>query len=281
LRILPDGVSDRLIDISLVDGDFPEDLGIENFYLVSKRAKPAFVAQIDAQAGQKVDSFGPDGSLGIQYTVKEVNEAGDYLILLDETGGELRVECNFRGIPADEPFVVLRPRQAPDQIVEGAVEAAETEDTAADGQDTFEELAFEDVEAEAVPIIGLVEREAKDRMYPDRIQRDEMFRSMLDSLSIREQKSPKIQKEIRQFVEQAIILRNTVVKYDSTGDPIGRLLTSFQTISELLEKADIPLARPVLQANRTLYLDAEGGIQGEEGEGAEEEGEEEDELILE
>jgi len=268
LRILPDGVSDRLIDISLVDGDFPQDLGIENFYLVSKRAKPAFVAQIDAQAGQKLDSFGPDGSLGIQYTVKEVNEAGDYLVLLDETGGELRVECNFKGIPADEPFVVLRPRQAPDQIVEGAAAPdaeEEVEDTTA--ENAFEELAFEDIEAEAVPIIGLVEREAKDRMYPDRIQRDEMFRSMLDSLSIRQQKSPKFQKEIRQFVEQAIILRNTVVKYDSTGDPIGRLLTSFQTISELLEKADIPLARPVLQANRTLYLDAEEGQpQGEEGE---------------
>ena len=34
IRILPEGAPDRLVDIPLVDGDFADDLGIENFFLL-------------------------------------------------------------------------------------------------------------------------------------------------------------------------------------------------------------------------------------------------------
>jgi hypothetical protein len=85
-----------------------------------------------------------------------------------------------------------------------------------------------------------------------------MFRNMLEALPLEKQKYPRIQKEIRQFVEQCLLLRNMVVKYSETGDPLEAIPTSFQTIAELLTKGDIPLARPVIQANKTLYLDKTG-----------------------
>ena len=256
IRILPEGAPDRLIDIPIVEGDLDESLGIEHLYLVSKRANPAFVAQIDAHVGELADSFGQDGALGPQYKIKEVNEAEDWLVLEDETGGEIRVDSDFKGIPLDQPFVVLRPRQTSLLPKNNAVEAEEVEEVVE--EDTFEDIEIEEEEEEP---IGLVERPVTERTYPDRVQRDEMFRNMLEALSIAEQKSPLRQKELRQFVEQCMLLRNEVVKYDATGDPAGSISTSFQTIGELLQRGDIPLARPVLEASRTLYLDR---VEGED-----------------
>jgi hypothetical protein len=253
IRILPDGAPDRLVDIPIVDGDFAEDLGIENFYLLSKRANPAFVAQIDAHVGEIADSFGPDGTLGAQYKIKEINEAEDSIVIVDETDGERKVEFNFTGIPQDEPFVVLRPRQ----VAVAAKNNAESEAEAAPEPESEEDDFFKDIEVEEEEeeMVGLVERPVTQRTYPDRVQRDEMFRAELEALPIKDQKNAKMQKNIRQFVEQCMLLRNAVVEYDTAGEPKGRITTSFQTIAELIKRGDIPLARPVLEAARTLYLD--------------------------
>ena len=260
IRVLPEGAPDRLIDIPIVDGDVSDDLGINSLYLVSKRANPAFVAQIDAHVGEMADSFGPDGTLGITYTIKEVNEAEDWLVLQDATGGEIRIDCAFRGIPLDEPFVVLRPRQG---VTANAANNSPAPVEPLEAEEVIEENAFEDIqfEEEEEEPLGLIERAVTERTYPDRVQRDEMFRNMLEVLSINEQKNPLRQKELRQFVEQCMLLRNEVVKYDFAGEPSGSISTSFQTIGELLIRGDIPLARPVLEANRTLYLDK---VEGEE-----------------
>ena len=102
IRILPDGAPDRLVDINLTEGELPDD--IENFYLISKRTSPAFVAQIDAHVGDVADSFLPDGSLGLQYEIKEVNEEEDFLVLTTEGGDDIKVECAFRGTPWKSPL---------------------------------------------------------------------------------------------------------------------------------------------------------------------------------
>jgi len=264
IRLLPEGAPDRLIDIPIVDGDLDEKLGIERLYLVSKRANPAFVAQIDAHVGEIADTFTAEGGLGVQYIIKEVNEAEDWLVLEDETGGQLRIDCSFRGISLDEPFAVLRPRQTIEPHTNANNMSAKTNGNVdvEGAEEAAEENAFQDVEVEEEQeeeeeegLVGLVERPAIERTYPDRVQRDEMFRNILEDMPISEQKSSERQKQVRQFVEQCMLLRNEVVTYDATGEPSGTISTSFQTIRELLEQGDIPLARPVLEAKRTLYLD--------------------------
>lgn len=266
IRLLPDGAPDRLIDIPIVNGELDEKLGIDTLYLVSKRANPAFVAQIDAHVGELADTFSAEGGLGIQYKIKEVNEAEDWIVLEDETGGELRIDFAFRGIPLDESFAVLRPRQIIEPQKNANNNSAKTNaeveveaEAEAEAEDFFEDVEIAEEEEE--PLIGLVERAVTERTYPDRVQRDEMFRNILEDLPVSEQKSSQRQKEIRQFVEQCMLLRNEVVTYDATGEPSGTISTSFQTIRELLEQGDIPLARPVLEANRTLYLDR---VEGED-----------------
>lgn len=252
LRILPDGVSDRLIDITIVDGDLDPKLSIEKLYLVAKRAVPAFVAQIDAQVGQIADTFSATGEMGIQYTIKSINEEDDSLVLEDETEGEVPIEFEFRGIPQDAPFAVLRPRALPSAEPEAEPDANGFEpepepEPEADGFEFMGELEEE--------IVGIQEIPSTQLFYPDIVQRNDMFREMLEAIPLASQKNVKQQRDLRRLVEQCMLLRNEAVAYANTGEPSGKLPTSFQTILELLEVAPPALSRPILDVKRTLYMD--------------------------
>ncbi len=50
IRILPQGVSDRLYDFPLVDGEFSPELGFKDARWISKNPLPTFVEQQDLQA---------------------------------------------------------------------------------------------------------------------------------------------------------------------------------------------------------------------------------------
>jgi len=249
IRILPEGVSDRLVDINIVEDEGGRDLdpklNIEQLFLVSKRAAPAFVAQINAQVGQLVDTFSQNGDFGIQYTVKSINEADDSIVLQDETGGDLDLQFDFRGVPRDQPFAVLRPRPLP--IVTEDEPEGEAE---AEPEDDFEFLG--ELEEE---IKGIQERPSTELFYPDIIQRNDMFKNLLEALPVASQKNVKRQRDIRRFVELCMLLRNEIVSYAKTGEPDGRIPTSFQTIADLLDKAPPALSRPILEVKRSLYMD--------------------------
>ena len=207
IRILPVGASDRLIEIPLVEGELDPALGITNFFQTSKRAVPAFVSQIDAHVEQIAETFGIHGEPGINYTIKEVDEKEDTITLTDETGGEKKIEFNFIGIPLDENFAVLRPRQTAEQ-------AAVVADVP---PEPVEENVFGEIDEEVD--VGLVERPSTQRIYPDIVQRNDMFQNLLDMVNIHSQKSPSVQRDIRRLVEQLLLLRNELVKYSRTGEP--------------------------------------------------------------
>lgn len=246
LSILPDGATDRVVEIAIIDGELDPAIGTDtSIFGLSKRAEPAFVSQLDAAKDQIMESFGENGAPGPVYTVEEVNEEDDTLTLKDETGGILKLEFDFTGIPRSEPFRVLRPRMPASLFDEGAPGVEEGEDEFADVEPPPEvELTSEWRE---IP--------DEDQTFPDIVQRNDMFAELLASLPVASQKNPKQQKRIRQLIEQCILLRNDVVLYSQTRDPIGKLSTSFQTVLEMINRADIPLSRPVLDAKRTLYLD--------------------------
>ena len=250
LRILPDGVSDRLVDINIVEGDLDPKLKIDKFLLVAKRAAPAFVTQIDAQVGQIADTFSATGEMGLQYTIKSIDEAEDTLVLEDETEGELPLQFEFRGVPQDAPFAVLRPRALPSAAnlpVDGAEEEAAPVDEDNEGFEFLAELEEE--------IVGIQEIPSTQLFYPDNVQRNDMFREMLEAIPMASQKNVKQQRDLRRLVEQCMLLRNEAVAYAATGEPSGKLTTSFQTILELLDAAPPALSRPIMDVKRTLYMD--------------------------
>ena len=264
LRILPTGVTDRLIDIPIIDGDFDPSLEIEQCFNIEKHTNPAFVAQIDAHVGQIAQTFNSAGTPGPTYKIKAINETTDSIVLEDEVGGELPVEFDFNGIPLDMPFAVIRPRQVveADDMPLSEVDQAQAAATAAaeaqaeqEQEDIFEDVIDAEVAADKFGVGGIREVPASDRSYDDASQRSDMLREMIESLDSASQKNPVNQTKIRLLVEQCILLRNSLVAYSASNQPAGQLETSFPTLYDLVKNSTIPLSRPVLQAKRTLYLD--------------------------
>jgi hypothetical protein len=268
IRILPDGVSDRLVDLPIIDGDIDPSLQVDHIYSLSKRTNPAFVAQIGANVEQIAQTFGPNGELKTSFTIKAINETADSMVLADDTGDEVEVNFDFTGIPLDLPFAVIRPRElsGTDNIFanDGADGTATAEADAADAAATQEENLFEDLlESEMAGLretgIGQIQEvEASERIYPDMDQRNDMIHDMIAALPLASQKNPEQQKRIRKLVEQCMFLRNSLVEYSRSGEPTGQIPTSFLTLSDLIKNRTLPLARPVIQSNRTLYLDHTG-----------------------
>ena len=259
IRILPIGTSDRLVDIPIVDGQLDPSLEIENFFLVDKTAKQAFVEQINAQVGQEAETFDANGAPGPKYKILSVNAEEDSLVLEDETGAQkplsFKIDGISSGIQRDEPFAVLRPRQPPAVVKENAANAAAA--AAADEEEKeaeSDEFTFiEEIESE---MQGLKELPKTQRFYPTLVQQTDMFQEMLAALELHSQKNPKLQKNIRKVVEQCTMLRNDLVTYDKVGEPLSKpKSTSYATLSELLDKVDVPLARPVIDAKRLVYVD--------------------------
>ena len=260
IRVLPDGVSDRLVEIPIVDGDFDPELGVEQLYSLSKRANPAFVSQIDARVDQTAETFGANGEPGLTYTIKAVNETEDKLLLVDETGGETEVEFEFRGIPLDLPFAVLRPRQPREEAAPGLSPEEEAmlsaEQVEQEEYNEFEDILEQEVAAAAASDVAeIYEIPASQRFYPDVVQRSDMLQDMIQALEPAAQKNPQTQKQVRALVEQCVALRNTLVAYTRAGEPAGQKQTSYTTLAEVIEGTPIPLSRPVIEAKRTLYLD--------------------------
>jgi len=249
IRILPEGLSDRLVDIPIIDGDLDPSLSIEHLYSISKRTNTAFVAQINAQVGELAETFDTNGVPGPTYQIIEVNEAADTILLKDTTGADLTINFAFKGIPRDVGFAVLRPRQVP--IIEEEMDTAV--DTAATNTDIFEDVL--NAEMAASDEAEIREISVSQRTYPDNLQRNDMLQDMISALDIPSQKNPERQKEIRTLVEQFMLLRNSILTYSRSGEPSGQIPTSYITLNDLLEAKTVPLSRPVMMAKRALYLD--------------------------
>lgn len=253
IRILPDGTFHRVEDINIVDGDFDPALGITNAYVLKKRAAPEFVVQHDFQVGYLAETIKADGDMGITYKIKSIDEGEDSVVLEDPSGADKKLIFGFVGIPQDEEFIVVRVRQPPDSIIANNAEEAPV---AAQPLTEEEQGGLEILDSLDVPqIMEIREISATQRYYPDIVQRNDMLQDLLSALSIKQQKNPQKQAEIRKLVETMILLRNQFVSYTKSGEPSGYTNTYYSTLNDLLEKGDVPLSRRVVDAKRVSNLD--------------------------
>lgn len=254
IRILPDGTFHRLESIPVVDGDFDPTLGITSAYIIKKRASPAFVVQHDFQVGYLLETIKEDGEMGIPYKIKTIDEEEDSVVLEDPSGAEKTVTFGYIGIPQDEEFIIVRVRQPPESIAENNVAEAPAEIAPLSEE---EQEGLEILDSLEVPeIFEVREIYATQRFYPDIVQRNDMLQDLLSGLSIKQQKNPQKQSEIRKLVESMILLRNQFVSYTKSGEPSDEpIKTYYTTLSELLESGTVPLSRNVVSAKRVLYLD--------------------------
>ena len=258
IKIMVDGSSHMLIEIPLdEEGEPSAELGIQNIAILEKRKLPAFTQQEDLQKDQFVRTFTKDGKAGPTFVIRAVDTGNDRAVFEDETGATLDLDFGFIGIPLNESFSVIRtgpPPQAP-----AAEEGELTFDQAAEvevQQEPLEPLfkILGKIEVPAIPQI--YERPPVERIYPDVIQRADMIQDLLRLKDVAQQKNPRTLVEIRKLVELCILLRNELVDYAPGGmpSPIPKE-TSVSELIHLLESG-LPLARPVLNAIRTIYIDS-------------------------
>lgn len=247
LRVLPDGVSHHTEKIDIIDGEFDPALGIEVPYILQKRAKPSFVEQNDIHVGQLLETFTEGGDLGPVYKITGVDTEEDSISIIDTTGAEDKIIFNYIGIPLDRPFVVVRNREAISEVKKD-----DKEEIAAEAQE--EEFEILD-RFQIAPVFEVREVARSERVYSDLEQRNSMLEEFFLDIPISQQKSEKKRSEVRKLVEMMMILRNDLINYDRSGEPVGLKPMAYSSLAELVESTPVPLARPVLDVKRVLYMD--------------------------
>lgn len=247
IHIMPDGVSHRIEKIPLVEGTPDPSLGITQINLLEKRKVPEFVRQYDFSPEQEVRTFQEDGQPGPTYTIRSVNVNEDTAIFVqgDDT---LTLDFGFVGIPRDQAFVVVRTTTPPEHVAAVVAPPAEPEPQP-------DLINLGEIEIDVAPtleVIPLVEQ-----IYPDVIQRADMVRDLYNEKTEAQQKNPKTLVEIRKLTELYLLLRNDIREYRQGERPKLRP-TSVETLVSLLEEA--PLAKPVLDVVKTLYVDLIGDV---------------------
>jgi hypothetical protein len=255
MRMLPENLSDRLVDVPIIDGDLDPALGIDKIFVLSKRAHESFVVNADIRVGQIAETYTARGDIGPVFKVVSVDEDEDIATFEDETGAIMNINFNFRGVPREyeSSFAVIRCRQAPAKV------SPLNETAPAPVEDEDELIIEEYIQPEAAARVEeIVEIPVILRKYDDIVQRNSMFQDLMAALSDASRRSEKQVKNIRKLVETFMILRNEVTNYTVSGDTRGLLPTSYETIGELVAAVQIPLARPILSAKRVLQLDETG-----------------------
>ena len=217
-----------------------------------------FVTLTNLVPGQKVTTYNEKGEPTTIYTVESVDQENDSAVFSID-GQTYTIDFNFEGIPVSENFRfftnILEAETEPigpsKETTEDESKEVEEEESKVEEEDEFvfgeeEQVIEEKPLLSEIPERDLDQEKAmfKDLMKTEVGEADAGFRNPL-----------RIQKN-RVLVQQLFALRNDLVNYLPNGQGIkGTKPTSFETVSDILDEVKIPLARPVVNAKRTLYYD--------------------------
>ena len=281
IRILPEGVSNKLYDFPLIDDDFDDAYGVSDVIMIEKHITDSFVAQHNLRAGQQLNTFTVTGDPGEQYDIIRVNETVDRIRIKDTDANESYINFEFIGIPRDLPFIIINGREKPSTTVNTESteqiitdndilppvaelpqedEPTDTEIIASikqnntqltnevDGETELNIIGFIDVPV----LLEISEIPQSQRLYPEDIQKADALNDLLQTLDSAQQKNPQAIRRIRILTEILSYLKNDVVYYDTNGIPQIKP-TSVDTIRDMLHNVHVPLGRPVLDVKKRVY----------------------------
>jgi hypothetical protein len=256
ILIQPTGVTDSVKRIPLTEDQAPqEDLGIQEIKIIRKVVRPGFVSLVDMKAGYLAETFGPDSTPTGVFTVESVNEEEDSAVFKTETGEEIPITFGFMGIPEGMPFEVIRIREPP--VVEANKNEQQEQSEEQEGQEGQMQDEEEDFIIGNVVVLPKQKTVAQVgsafRIVQDVFQRQDLLSQLIQGLPSEQQRDPLILQDIRRRVEVLLFLRNKVVEYGKSGEPLGLKLTSVSAVSELLEQTHVPLSRKVVPLTKILY----------------------------
>lgn len=246
IRLMPDGVSDRLYDFPLVDDDFDPDLGVKKLRFYGEPPRLPFVTLQGFRSGQVLIAFDEKGDPLDSFVVEEINETDDKLIVKSETSGDtITIDSDFQGIPLDLPFSVLR--------VKPQIEEKKAEEEAIEGEaEGLEEAEEELIEFELPQVAEFVELSKAEQVFPEITQKSSFLADLTNLFDAVSQKNPAVMKQLRTHVEMFSALKNSVIRRNPDGSVVGESQVSLLTLQDILSNRTVPLVKPVLESQRVL-----------------------------
>ena len=275
IHLMPDGVTNTVITFNIDEEGFDSDYAIEYIEILQKRKKTALVDILDLAPGQILETFNPDGTKGLTYTITNVDSNLDILTMKNEIEQEIELPLRFRGLPDNVPFRVIRGRQAPEKLITPSEETkeneseneSENEKSAGSDQDDalveYEDFTFLDDELEANTPADeaddaanyLIEIPRSERIYSNITQKSEAYVDLLSLFPPNIQKLYDIQKKTRILTEIFFQLRSAIIRTSEDGLPKGIKPTSIQSIADLLDTRNLSISRTVVDIDKILYHD--------------------------
>jgi hypothetical protein len=258
MRFMPQEASDRALEFPLVnDGyGFAPELGVSEIAIIEEQPSDYYVDVLGVKPGDAVEFFTVDGEQAANPgVVTEVvkGERKDNIVL--EDGRTIK----FRGRGPPAPIAVVRVVTALNRAAAEAVpadalaaEAAAALAAETERQDDLFALLTEVVPTQAAEIIPMAER-----VFPDSMQREDLFQDLLGELTAKQKTNPRRIRLIEREVDVAMALKNIVVRRDATGRITGVAVKPITTMADAVEVAGagLPAAIPIVKAARVLNLD--------------------------
>ncbi len=277
ISIMPDGESNRLRDFALTDtGEFQPEYEITEVKIPigGKHTVEGFVNQNNLRAGQILEAFDADGRIARYYKVVGANAEEDWIDVQPlaaeprageepvEDGDVERVDFDYTGIPRDQDFVILHPREMRELEEEPAVEAI-------DERGVGDEVLHEDFEAPQIvqgitftgavvvpEFIELEEIPETEHTYSDYVQKSDALQDFLELMTDKQRKNPAELRKVRAVTEMFNGLKLETVQYSDDSEykrPIGMKPTTPGTLIDLFAEQNVPLGRPVLETTKNVY----------------------------
>lgn len=272
IRIMPEGESNRLRDFSLDDtGEFLPEYEITEVKIPvgGKHTVDGFVSQNNLRAGQILEAFGENGEITRYYKVMGADAEEDWIDVQPlaaeprdgeepvEDGGVERLDFDYTGIPRDQDFVILHPREMRElEEEEPAAELeAEVEGEEVEVPEIVQGISF--IGTVVVPeLIQLEEIPETEQTYSDDVQKSDALQDFLELLTEKQRKNPAELRKVRAVTEMFDGLKGKLVRYSDESEykrPIGMNPTTPGTLIDLFAEQSVPLGRPVLQTVKNVY----------------------------
>jgi len=268
ISVKPTGVSNLLHTFDThydEDGEevYDEKDGVRAIYIVKKRTVESFVEQQDLRVDHQIDTFDAEGNAYHSYDIVEVKKEED-AIVIRQIGEEetYLLSFNYIGISSDEPFAVISHRP----LIQREEEAQDAQEEAQEAKEAKEakeqEAQAQEEEEDEIQVMGEIEitrptiymkAESYEQSIPDALQKMDALNDHLSSVTEADRKDPRVLRAARILVELLFELKQATVAYGTDGSVQGVKDVSAATLSELLDRASLPMGRPVLHVTKTLY----------------------------
>ena len=212
IRVRPDTRATTAVDFPLdpTTQQFRADLGVNEVQIHEKRATPSFAAQLTVFPDDQILLYSVTGDvMGEPAIVDQViaTETQDALVLRDG-----RV-LDFGFVGPQEPIAILLPYDSMsmdnDAKSVGSVGSAETAETAGTADTRESQLPAWEAELNALGIEP--EPTVDTRTFDDTTQREDMFLSLLQSISYKQQKNPNLLSRLYRETDLLTALKNAIV----------------------------------------------------------------------